>query len=79
MTQKFSAIIFDMDGTLVDSESVWEKAEVAMLEKRGLNHSDEVRQQVIGLRIDEFFAKLIDIYNMDETVESLSRELTSTR
>lgn len=71
----FAGIIFDMDGTLVDSEVVWEKAEAEMFARRGIVYSDEVRQQVIGLRLDEFFSKLIAIYNLDETVEALSQEL----
>lgn len=71
----FEAIIFDMDGTLVDSEVVWEKAERQMLSDRGLVYTEEVRQQVIGLRLDEFFEKWIDIYGLDETVQALSEDL----
>jgi HAD superfamily hydrolase (TIGR01509 family) len=71
----FKAIIFDMDGTLVDSEVVWEIAEGEMFTERGLAYTDEVRQQVIGLRLDEFFEKLIAIYNLDEAIPSLQMEL----
>lgn len=74
MTQ-FKGIIFDMDGTLVDSEGVWEKAEAEMFAARGMDYTDEVRQQVIGLRLDEFFQKLIDIYELDEDVDALANEL----
>ncbi|MCA9915053.1 MAG: HAD family phosphatase [Anaerolineae bacterium] len=72
---EFKAVIFDMDGTLVDSEVVWEAAEGEMFAERGLIYSDEVRQQVIGLRLDEFFEKLIAIYKLDEAVPSLQMEL----
>lgn len=71
----FKAIIFDMDGTLVDSEVVWEAAEDEMFAERNIPYTDDVRQQVIGLRLDDFFTKLIDIYDLDETIEDLSADL----
>lgn len=76
-TAIFEAVIFDMDGTLVDSEIIWQEAEDAMFKERGLVYSDEVRQQVIGLRLDEFWQKLIDIYGLTESVEALSDELVT--
>lgn len=72
---KFQGIIFDMDGTLVDSEVVWEATEAQMFQDRGMPYTDEVRQQVIGLRLDEFFSKLINIYGLNETVDELRQEL----
>lgn len=76
MAHNFEAIIFDMDGTLVDSEPAWEVAEGEMFEERGLSYNDEVRQAVIGLRLDEFFEKLIELYNIEGTVAELVAELT---
>lgn len=50
----FKAIIFDMDGLLVDSEPVWHEVEVELIESRGYNYLDEVRDMGIGMRVDEF-------------------------
>jgi len=72
---KFAGIIFDMDGTLVDSEVVWEEAEAELFAERGLVYSDDIRQQVIGLRLDEFFSRLVKIYGLDEPIESLMADL----
>jgi beta-phosphoglucomutase-like phosphatase (HAD superfamily) len=72
---KYTGIIFDMDGTLVDSEVIWERAEQEMFADRKLVYSDEVRQQVIGLRLDAFFTKLIQIFNLPDKVEPLMHEL----
>ena len=71
----FKAIIFDMDGTLVDSEIIWDVAETEMFADMGLEYNGEIRDQVIGLRLDEFFEKLVGIYNLEETVEDLQAEL----
>ena len=51
---RFQAIIFDMDGLLVDSEPVWYEAEKEMIEACGYRYTDEVREQTIGVRVDEF-------------------------
>ncbi|MCY3780176.1 MAG: HAD family phosphatase [Chloroflexi bacterium] len=54
----FSALIFDMDGLLVDSEPVWHEVEIDLIESHGYSYSAEVRDQGIGMRVDEFAAIL---------------------
>ncbi len=71
----FSAIVFDMDGLLVNSEVVWHQVEAEMLAVRGHIYTDDVRAQVIGLRLDAFFEKLKTFYNLAESIEALSAEL----
>ncbi len=73
----FDAIIFDMDGLLVDSETVWHTAETELIESRGHVYTVEAREQIIGMRIDEFLSRLHDIYNFDDSVEALRLELTT--
>ncbi len=58
----FSALIFDMDGLLVDSEPVWHEVEVDLIESHGYIYSDEVRSAGIGMRVDEFAAILQQHY-----------------
>src|SRR6266404_883310 len=67
----FDAIIFDMDGLLVDTESVWEEAESAMLAGYNVVMEPAVRAQLIGLRNDVFITKLKDMYNILDSLESL--------
>lgn len=50
----FSAIIFDMDGLLVDSEPLWYEVETQLIESKGYTYTDDVRDSTIGLRVDEF-------------------------
>lgn len=69
------AIIFDMDGLLVDSEVTWFIAETEFIEARGHQYSQEVREQVIGKRIDEFMITLRDHYRLEETILDLTDEL----
>ena len=73
--RSFDAIIFDMDGLLVDTESVWEEAESAMLAGYNVVMEPEVRAQLIGLRNDVFITKLKDLYNISDSLESLQNNV----
>jgi mannitol-1-/sugar-/sorbitol-6-/2-deoxyglucose-6-phosphatase len=50
------AIIFDMDGLLIDSEPLWRRAEVEVFARHGLSLREEQCQETTGLRIDEVVA-----------------------
>ena len=71
----FEAIIFDMDGLLVDTESVWEEAESAMLFEYGIEMEPAVRAQLIGLRNDVFIGKLKAMYDIPDSLETLQADV----
>ena len=47
------AVIFDMDGVLVDSEPLWRRAEQAVFPRVGIQLTDEMCMQTMGTRLDE--------------------------
>lgn len=47
------AVIFDMDGLLIDSEPFWQQAEIEIFKLAGVNINAEMCRQTMGLRIDE--------------------------
>jgi len=47
------AAIFDMDGVLIDSEPLWQAAEKAAFSRVGIELSDDMCRQTMGLRVDE--------------------------
>jgi mannitol-1-/sugar-/sorbitol-6-/2-deoxyglucose-6-phosphatase len=47
------AVIFDMDGVLIDSEPLWRKAERLVFSKVNIQLTEEINTQTIGLRTDE--------------------------
>ncbi|MCY3720574.1 MAG: HAD family phosphatase [Anaerolineaceae bacterium] len=71
------AVIFDMDGLLVDSERIWHIAEDKVFSSRGLDYTDELRASIIGMRMDEFMAKLSDHFGMQEPLEVLTAEVNA--
>lgn len=54
------ALIFDMDGVLIDSEPLWRRAEIETFAEVGLALSDADCLQTTGLRIDEAVAYWFD-------------------
>ena len=57
----FRAIVFDLDGVLVDSEPVHYAAEVELLARFGFQFSQDVWQTMKGLTDDAFFTRLRDL------------------
>jgi sugar-phosphatase len=53
LTSMIKAVIFDMDGLLIDSEPLWQEAEIAAFAKVRLVLSIEKTRQTMGLRVDE--------------------------
>ena len=47
------AVIFDLDGLLIDSEPLWRRAEVAVFGARGAPLTEAMCHQTTGLRMDE--------------------------
>ncbi len=76
--KKFDAIIFDMDGLLVDSEPVWHEVEVELIEAHGYRYSAEVREMGIGMRVDEFAAILQRYYpKLGQTPAAIEEAITA--
>ena len=47
------AVVFDMDGLLIDSEPFWRAAEVSVFNQLGFPLTEEMCEQTVGFRIDE--------------------------
>jgi HAD superfamily hydrolase (TIGR01509 family) len=47
------AVIFDMDGLLIDSEPLWRAAEKEVFSHVGITLTDDMCEQTVGLRINE--------------------------
>jgi sugar-phosphatase len=69
------AVIFDMDGLLVDSEPVWHIAEDALIRSRGRHPDPLIREGLVGLRMDEFLVKLSRAYQIEDTTANLYSDL----
>ncbi len=69
------AVIFDMDGLLVNSEPVWEAAEDALLARHGCALSPEMRAPFIGQRMHDFWSGLTRALGLSTPVDVLVQEV----
>jgi sugar-phosphatase len=72
---RFQAVIFDMDGLLVDSEIVWHAAEQDLFGALGVDYTEEARALGVGLRVDEFIAVLHQHFGLSVPVQQLIDDL----
>lgn len=49
----YKAVIFDLDGTLIDSNAVWEKIDRIMLNKRGIRCTDTFVHKMASMTYEE--------------------------
>lgn len=71
------AVIFDMDGLLVDSEPVWAIAEGGLLEARGFTMDHEIHRPLIGMRMRDFLAGVKAGYGLSDTVDELAADVVA--
>jgi sugar-phosphatase len=81
------AVIFDMDGLIVDSEPLWRLAERATFAEVGLDLSDADCERTMGMRSDEVIRFWFDehpwtgrsLAEVEERLENRVRELIAER
>lgn len=69
----FSAAIFDLDGTIADSNGVWKKIDIEILRKRGIRCSDAFAESLAAMTYEEAAAEMHRL-GVKDTTEELIRE-----
>src|ERR1700745_3140625 len=70
-----AAVIFDLDGVLIDSETIWDDARHALVEREGGTWKPEATRAMMGMSAPEWSAYLRDELGL----ESLTPEQISER
>lgn len=68
-------VIFDLDGTLVNSMRVWENADYALAERYGFVPDDEYWSKVTSLSFLEGAAYITNRFNLNKTSSEIADEL----
>ena len=71
--KEFKAAIFDLDGTLIDSNSVWEKIDRKIMSDRGIKVSHEVYNKMTSMSYEDA-AEFMRSLGVNDTVEELIKE-----
>jgi len=69
-----SAVVFDLDGLMLNTEDVFELAGQELLQRRGKQMTDAIRHRMIGRRPHEAFAALTELTGITEPIEDLLDE-----
>ncbi|OGO03598.1 MAG: hypothetical protein A2Y60_06550 [Chloroflexi bacterium RBG_13_54_9] len=68
------AVIFDVDGLLLDSEPIWSLADRELLKRRGIDYHDELKTKIVGKGQVESAQNVKDYYRLPDPIDDLVRE-----
>lgn len=75
---KFKAIIFDMDGTIIETDHIWQRAVKDMITHRGITFTDDVEKdihnQTRGLHLEKSCTILKNTFNLSDDIKMLMAE-----
>lgn len=67
-------IIFDLDGTLVDSMWIWRQVDIDFLEKRGIHLPEDLQKSIEGKSFTETAHYFKERFDLIETIEEIQDE-----
>jgi pseudouridine 5'-phosphatase len=68
------AVAFDLDGTIVNSEDLYEQAGEEVLRRRGKTYDPVLREQIMGRPAVDSLRVMIEFHGLSDTVEELVLE-----
>ena len=69
------AVVFDLDGVLIDSEHVWDEARQSLAEERGGRWTENASRDMMGMSSLEWSRYMRDEIGIDEEPEEISAEV----
>ena len=73
-SRKLEAVLFDMDGVIIDSEPLWSEAEKRLLARRNLTYSPSLKAAMMGRDAKGAVGFLIEHYGLIESPGELIGE-----
>jgi HAD superfamily hydrolase (TIGR01509 family) len=69
------AVVFDLDGLLLDSEQVWDEAREQLAKERGGRWHDQAQKDMMGMSSTEWSRYMHDRIGLPEPPEEINREV----
>jgi HAD superfamily hydrolase (TIGR01509 family) len=70
-----AAVIFDLDGVLIDSETVWNDARRGLVEESGGGWRDDAQRAMMGMSSVEWSRYMRDVLGVPMSAEAISAEV----
>ena len=71
MLDNIKATIFDIDGTLLDSNDVWHQIDIDFMAERNLEHTKNLQDEVGGLSFYQVACYFKDKFSLEDSPEQL--------
>lgn len=72
--KKYKCCIFDLDGTLIDSTSVWHQVDIDFLEKRGISILEDFVNEIKIHTFESGAKYVVERFGLDEKPEDIMKE-----
>jgi len=72
---EIEAIVFDLDGVLVDSEEIWDEARRMLAQERGLAWPESAQRDMMGMSSGEWSRYIHERIGLEESPEEISTEV----
>ena len=69
------AVVFDLDGVLLDTEELWDEARRQIAEERGGRWSDDAQRAMMGMSSPEWSRYMRDVIGVPDPPEEISAEV----
>jgi HAD superfamily hydrolase (TIGR01509 family) len=69
------AVVFDLDGVLLDSEEIWDRAREELARERGGRWHDRAQRDMMGMSSTEWSRYMHETIGLREPPEEISREV----
>lgn len=74
MLKDIKAVIFDLDGTLVDSMWIWRDIDINYLAKKGYELPENLQKEIEGMSFTETAEYFKNRFNLEDDVETIKSE-----
>jgi HAD superfamily hydrolase (TIGR01509 family) len=70
-----AAVVFDLDGVLLDSEQVWNEVREAVVRERGGRWTDQAQADMMGMSSTEWSHYMHEVLGVPDPPEEINREV----